>query len=232
MIECTVCGEKNDDLAITCKSCKGYLQAKVENLDLFATMWGLLESPERTFKRIVLSKRKNYVFFLSALVGVWFLFTVFWGLTMGARFDNMFTLLATGSLAGPVVGVVGVLIDAFLLLVLTKFLGGNATLRNLFAVVSYASVPLIFALIFVYPIKIAIFGQYFFDQNPSPMIINAALYLALLAFDVAAMLWTINLLVRGVSIAAGLPRNKSIIVGVSLLLAVVAAGIGVMLLGP
>jgi hypothetical protein len=151
---------------------------------------------------------------------------------MGARFDNMFTLLATGSLAGPVVGVVGVLIDAFLLLVLTKFLGGNATLRNLFAVVSYASVPLIFALIFVYPIKIAIFGQYFFDQNPSPMIINAALYLALLAFDVAAMLWTINLLVRGVSIAAGLPQNKSIIVGVSLLLAVVAAGIGVMLLGP
>ncbi len=29
MIECTVCGEQNDDLAVTCTSCKGYLQTKV-----------------------------------------------------------------------------------------------------------------------------------------------------------------------------------------------------------
>ncbi|MGB5875275.1 MAG: Yip1 family protein [Bacteroidota bacterium] len=232
MIECTVCGEQNDDLAVTCKSCKGYLQTKVENLDLFSTMWGLLESPKRTFKRIVLSRRKNYVFFLSALVGVWALFTVFWGLNLGARFDNTFTLLATGSLAGLGVGVVGVLIDAVLLSVLVRFLGGKATLRNLFAVVSYASVPVIFTLIFVYPIKIAIFGQYLFDQNPSPMIINPGLYVALLAFDVAAVIWSISLVVKGVSVGAGLTQKKSVILGTILLLVVSTAIIGLQLLGP
>jgi hypothetical protein len=231
MIECTVCGEQNNDLAVTCRSCKGYLQTKIENLDLFSTMWGLLESPDRTFKRIVLSKRKNYIFLLSALVGVWFLFTVFWWLNLGARFDNTFTLLATGTLAGPLVGVVGVLIDAMLIMLLTKFLGGKATLRNLFAVVSYSSVPIVFALIFVFPIKIAIFGQYYFDQNPSPMVINSVLYVALLAFDAAAFLWTISLVTRGVGIAGGLPRAKSIVVGMIILLVVIGAGIGFTLWG-
>jgi len=232
MIQCTVCGEQNDNLAVTCKSCKGYLQAKVENLDLFSTMWGLLEAPERTFKRVVLSRRKNYVFLLSALVGVWILFTVFWALNLGTRFDNMFTLLATGSVAGPVVGVLGILIEAALLLLFTRFLGGNATLRNLFAVASYASFPVIFTLIFVYPIKIAIFGLYLFDQNPSPMIINPGLYVALLAFDVTAVIWSISLLIRGVAVAAGLARAKSIIAGAALLFVVVAARIGLELLGP
>ncbi|MCK5571424.1 MAG: hypothetical protein KAJ12_01625, partial [Bacteroidetes bacterium] len=101
MIECTVCGEQNGDLAVTCTRCKAYLQTKIENLDLFSTMWGLLESPKRTFKRIVLSRRKNYVFFLSALLGIWILWTVFWGLNVGSRFDNTFSLLATGIVLGP-----------------------------------------------------------------------------------------------------------------------------------
>ncbi len=194
-------------------------------------MWGLLEFPKRAYKRIVLSRRKNYVFFLSALVGIWVLFTIFWGLNLGTRFDNMFSLLATGTLAGPVVGVLGVLIDALLLSALVRILGGKATLRNLFAVVSYGSVPLIFTLIFVYPIKIAIFGQYFFDQNPSPMLINPGLYVALLAFDVAAVIWSISLVVKGTSVAAGLTQKNSVILGTILLFAVIAAGIGLNLLG-
>ena len=231
MIECTVCGEKNDDLAVTCKSCKGYLQAKVENLDLFSTMWGLMESPEKTLKRVVLSRRKNYVIFLSALLGVWVLLSAFWGLNLGSQFDNTFTVLATGILAGPVAGVLCVLTGAAVLQIVTKLLGGNATLRNLFAVVSYASVPLIFALIFVYPIKIAIFGLYLFDQNPSPMIINPGLYLALLAFDLTAVIWSISLLLRGVGVAAGLRRSRSIVGTAILLLIVLVAGIGLRLLG-
>ena len=70
MIECRVCGAENGDLALTCGKCKSYLQAKVDTLDLFATAWGILESPARTFKRVVLAKRKNYVVLLSVFLGI------------------------------------------------------------------------------------------------------------------------------------------------------------------
>jgi len=231
MIECTVCGDKNDDLAVTCTRCKAYLQTKIENLDLFSTMWGLLESPRRTFKRIVLSRRKNYVFLLSALLGMWILWTLFWGLNVGSRFDTSFTLLATGIVLGPPAGLLVVLIGSLLLRMFARFFGGKASLRNTFAVESYSSVPVLFTLVFVYPIKIAIFGSYLFDQNPSPMIINAGLYIALLGFDVVAVIWSIALVVRGMEVAAGLTRQKSVSATGALLLLVVAAGIGIGILG-
>ncbi len=70
MIPCTVCGEANDDLATVCTKCHSYLQAKVDTIDLFPTIWGLIERPGPTMKKIVLARHKNYVFVLLMLLGV------------------------------------------------------------------------------------------------------------------------------------------------------------------
>ncbi|MCK5572111.1 MAG: hypothetical protein KAJ12_05095, partial [Bacteroidetes bacterium] len=77
----------------------------------------------------------------------------------------------------------------------------------------------------------ALFGPYLFDQNPSPIIINAGLYVALLAFDVVALIWSITLLVRGMEVAAGLTRQKAVTATGFLLLVIVAAGVGLGVLG-
>ena len=62
MITCSICGVQNDELAVLCSSCKSYLQSKVDSLNLFATIWQLIENPRAAFKKIVLARHKNYVF--------------------------------------------------------------------------------------------------------------------------------------------------------------------------
>ena len=226
MITCPVCGTKNDDLALLCSSCRSFLQAKVESLDLFHTIWSLIESPRAAFKRIVLSRHKNYVFLLSSLLGISILYTVLWYKNLGRLFSNVVTLTGTGLVAGPPVGVVFTLVFSAILLRITRTLGGRATLRDTFAVVAYASVPISFALVLVYPIEIAIFGLYFFDRNPPPLVINPVAYLVLLGFDVVTVAWSWLLLVEGTVVANGFVRKRAVLITLAVLALTGLAGYG------
>jgi hypothetical protein len=211
MIICSVCGSKNEDFAVTCSSCKGYVQSKIDTLDLFRTAWGLIESPRIAFKRIILSRHKNYALLLSSTFGVSLVYSVFWYLSWGVKFSNILTLVGTGFAVGPVVGILFSLILSLALLSSARMFGGRTTLKNMFAVLSYAYVPVIFSLAVVFPIEIAVFGLDFFGSNPSPMIINPIVYIALLAFDALATLCSYALLVEGISVLKGCALWKAIV---------------------
>ena len=212
MITCPVCGEQNDDLAVVCRSCKSYVQAKVDTLDLFSTIWGLIEAPSTTFKRIVLSRNKNYVIVLSSAFGIALLYGVFWYRNLGGLFPNVLILLGTGLFAGPLAGLLFALVSAFLIRGLARLLGGRSTLKNMFSVFAYSMVPVLFSLVFVLPVEVAIFGSYFFENNPSPLVISPVLYLALLGFDAIAGLWSLVLLVLGTRVVHGFSMPKAIAV--------------------
>lgn len=209
MIRCSVCGHENDDLAVICVSCKSYLQSKVDTLDLFQTFWALILSPRATFRRIVLSKHKNYVFLLSALFGMALAFTILWFKNLGHLFPNLIILLLTGTIAGPLIGIAFVFLFSAVMLALGRLLGGTASSRNTFGVVAYASAPIILTLIFVFPIEIAIFGLDFFGNNPSPLVIKPFVYVALIGFDVLAVVWAWFLLVEGAIVANGFTRARA-----------------------
>jgi hypothetical protein len=217
MIRCSVCGTDNDDLAVLCSTCKSYLQTKVDTLDLFGTIWLLIEAPRRAMKRIVLARYKNYVYFLSALFGISLVYTAMWYRNLGKVFNDLFILLAGGFLAGPVIGILYLLLCSIVLVVFTRFLRGKATVRNTFAVVAYSTVPIAFSLVFILPVEIAIFGLSFFDNNPSPLVLKPVEYVVLIVLDVAAALWSWALLVEGVVVANGFTRLKSVLAGVLVL---------------
>lgn len=61
MINCPVCYSDNDELEIVCKSCRGFLQTKVDNINLFETLWGLIENPSKTFKNIAIAKSADTI---------------------------------------------------------------------------------------------------------------------------------------------------------------------------
>ena len=214
MISCPVCGEQNDDLAVVCRACKSYIQAKVDTLDLFSTIWGLIESPSATFRRIVLSRNKNYVILLSCTFGIALVYAAFWYGNLGRRFSNVLVVLGAGLIAGPAAGILFALASAFLVRGIARLFGGRSTFKNIFSVFAYAMVPVLFSLVLVLPVEVAIFGQYFFDNNPSPLVISPFLYLALLGFDAIAVLWAWVLLVVGTKVAHGLamPRAFAVIV--------------------
>lgn len=224
MITCGVCGTQNDDFAVLCASCKAYLQSKVEGLDLFATIWGLIESPTSTFRRIVLSKRKNFVVLLAAVAGIALVFGVIWFFRMGTRFTGLTSILAFGVIGGPIAGIVTMLSVSTLVQFAAKIAGGKGRFRDTLATTTYASFPVGFSVIFIFPLLIANFGMYLFDQNPSPMVIKPVVYSVLLLFDMAAVLWALGLTMVGLAVAHRLPRMRAILVGLILPILVGAAG--------
>ena len=219
MITCSVCGNVNDDLAVLCNQCKSYVQAKVDNLNLFETVWGLIESPRATFKRIVLSQHKNYIILLSSLQGVSLLYTVYWYKNMGDSFSNVFTLLLSGFLLGPPLGLAFTALFSMMMLKLSGAMGGKMTLKNAFAIASYSSVPLVVSLVFVVPVEVAVFGIYFFSNNPPPIILRPVIYVCLVGLGVVAFGWSWLLLIEGTIVGNGFTRSKAF------LLTIIAVGL-------
>jgi hypothetical protein len=211
MITCAVCGTPNNDLALKCSSCRSFLQSKIDALDLFQTLWQLIESPGAAFKRIVLATHKNYVILLGSLLGVAVVYAGLWYRSLGFQFSNVLTLAATGLVVGPPVGILLALLTSVLLTQSARIFRWHASFRNMFAVVAYASVPILYSLVFIFPLEIAIFGLDFFGQNPSPMVIKPVVYVMLLSFDAMGVVWSSFLLVVGVSVAAGTTRLNSLL---------------------
>jgi len=205
MIECRVCGAPNDDLALTCGKCKSYLQAKVDTLDLFATSWGIVESPAKTFRRVVLSKRKNYVVLLSVLMGIGAAVTATSYQNLGPALGGLPGIAGVVLIGGGLLGLVGVPLAALIVAGISRLLGGGRTnVRSVVAVLVYACVPAVAILIAVVPIKLAIFGVYLFDHNPSPMVIAPGLYGVLAGLEAVGALWSLILMAVGMRIASGL----------------------------
>ena len=214
MLICSVCGHQNDDLAVLCASCRSYLQSKVDNLNLFETIWLLVENPRPAFKKIVLAQHKNYVYLLSCMLGVSLAFTVFWLKGLGPQFTSLLTLIGSGVVLGIPLGLIFSLFLSSVLVRVARLLGGKAAVRNMMAVVSYSGIAVVLALIFVFPLEIAIFGADFFGKNPSPLVINPEVYIALLVFDGLATLWSVFLLYHGLTVLTGFPKSKSLIMTV------------------
>lgn len=208
MITCSVCGTKNDELSIVCSSCKGFLQGRIDALDLFSTLWGLIESPRSTFKKIVLAKHKNYSIFLSSLFGMCLVFDVAWYKSLAPVFSNLLTLVGIAIVLGPVLGIFVLFAASVILLVITNALGGKASRRNLFAALAYATMPIVFSLMFIVPLEIAIFGIDFFGSNPPPMIVKPVEYSLLLVLKAVAAFYALCLMVEGTMAANAFERKK------------------------
>lgn len=202
MVQCPVCGAENNDLDTVCRSCKGFIQTKVDTLDLFSTCWGLIENPDQTFRRIALSRSKNYVGLLSALLGVTLAYTYIWYWELATELPNLALLLGLGAGLGLVLGNPMTTILGLITQVVLRLGGKVLSLRNCRAILTYAGMPVVFSLVIVFPVEIAVFGSYFFDKNPSPMVINPPIYIALIGLDALAALWSVALLAVGIRAAS------------------------------
>ncbi len=217
MITCSVCGYENDDLAILCSSCKSFVQGRVDALNLFQTIWGIIESPTQTFRRIVLAKHKNYTLFLSSLSGITLVLEIAWYKNVIDRIHSLPMLMGIAVGAGPILGILFVFTLTYVIHFLTHRFGGTATRKNLFAALAYAVVPLVLSLVFLIPIELAVFGPGFFGTNPPPMTVRPFEYSVLLGMKALTGCWVFFLLVHATMAANAFGHKK--VLPVSLVLA-------------
>lgn len=212
MIACPVCQVENDDFATTCKACKAFIQNRIPNLDLFHTLWKIIESPRSTFHQIVLAEHKNFSLFLFSLFGISLSFTAFWYFKLGDRFESLFDLLGWAFLTGIGIGLAMAVMLTTVYHLVAKLFGSSTSVRNSFAVLAYSSTPIIASLVFVLPIELLTFGMFLFTSNPHPYTIKPISYVVLIGFDIAVALWSIILLLVGTMVSHKINFLKSVFV--------------------
>ncbi len=223
MLSCPVCQTMNDHLAITCKSCKSFLQQRIENLDLFSTIWDVIERPGKAFRTIALANHKNYVFLLSAVAGIAFVFTLEWLIKAGEYTDSLIALVGAGFVIGPIFGIIALLFLSLFGVSLGRVLGLKMTVRNTLAVLSYAMLPHVIRLIFILPIELMTFGLYFFTKNPSAYQIRPTSYVLLIGLDGLLSMWGCILIFLGIRSLTEASMPKAFVI--LLLMVIIVGGI-------
>ncbi len=208
---CPVCQTQSGMLATVCPVCGSYLRDPVHTLNLFETGWMLIESPGQAMQRILRAHHKNYNWMLQVMGGCAYTVVGLWLVMIGKAIDDLFHILAIIVIAGPVIGII---ITNFLAVVLNLILKNpNVTVRDMRALLSYAAIPLAVSFLTVFPIEIAVFGQYYFSDNPSPMVMQPAVYMTMLIVKGILLIWSVYLLFTGFRTAgAGYVRSCSAIV--------------------
>ncbi len=226
MVACPVCHTSNKHLETVCTSCGSFIQPKVDNLDLFATVWRLFESPLSTFHRIAIASHKNYTFVIAVLMGFGVSFGILWFVKIGNENLDLARILALGVLSGPLVGILTLYFFAFLQKIVGQFFRYETNIRRTTALIAYASVPVAFSAIFLLPVEILTFGQFFFSSNPSPMLIKPVSYLILLALDGICVAWTLALYVMSIQVLYDINTRRALTVSVATLALAVSLGFG------
>jgi len=200
MIQCSNCGVENGDLTIVCLRCGSFLQARVPTLDLFDTVWQLIETPRKAMRRIVLATHKNYSVFLSSFYGIGLAFFLLWVLNFGEAFENLLYLIFTAILIGPALGIIHIFLTSLIGLLVGRLLRTRMRFTNIFGVAAYATVPVNLSIALVLPIELMTFGLFMFAQNPPPFVIKPVPYVIFMILDGLAVLWSLGLFVIGLRI--------------------------------
>lgn len=224
MITCPVCAAPNGDLDVVCVSCGGFLQQRIENLDLFATGWGLIERPARTFHTIAIARHKNFSLLLAAAAGIPLAFLFFRAVHAGEAAGGLLPIVAAALAAGPPAGIAAVLAGATAAWAAGAVTGAAVRWRNAFAVAAWGLLPVVMAGIVVVPLELLSFGEFLFSRNPGPSLLRPGTYLLLLGLDILFAAWALFLEAAGMRAVVGArPWWRALAVGAAALAPAAAA---------
>jgi hypothetical protein len=94
--------------------------------------------------------------------------------------------------------------------IIWKNLGFSTRFKDNLAVIIYSQMPIIFALIILFPLEIVIFGEYLFSTNPSPFQIKSTIAYVFFSVEILLFLWSFFL-----TFAAFYVSSKNIVLSTS-----------------
>ncbi len=201
MIVCPVCKLSNDEFSIKCISCGSYIQDRVPNLDLFAMVWLIIESPSVAFKKIIIAEHKNFVLFFSLFLGICAAFMLMRINRSGNSFDNLFPVLLFGTAIGIIISIPLFYWLAFAFHAAIKLLKPEAEFKVTYGIIGWSLVPIMLSVVFVLPFELSTLGLILFSTNPSAYEVKPVVTVVLLGLDGLLILWSLMLASHGISIA-------------------------------
>lgn len=195
--QCPNCGTENPIYKYSCTNCKAFLRERIVNIDLWKTIYSILESPILTFTKIIEAEHKNFVIFLNTLIGIkFFLITVILkSFNQINSFDNDYFLQNLLIIVG--VSFILLMLLAFIFTKLNNVFGLENRFRDNYSIIVYSFIPLLFSLVLLSPVHYALFGQYWFTYNPPPYVIKEVPAYILLFIEGLLTIWSALLVIFG-----------------------------------
>ncbi|MCU7495024.1 MAG: hypothetical protein HF314_00465 [Ignavibacteria bacterium] len=193
VITCKNCNDENPYYSLICTNCRAYLRERVVNIDLWKTVGRLIESPVRAFSDIIHAEHKNFIFFISFLVGIKFFINalilsepVFRGTKI---FSNSVPVFFSSIAAVLIVSA----LFSFIFTWFTKAFRVKTRYKDNFAFFIYSQIPHVFALVFLFPVEMVLFGGFLFTTNPSPFLLKPTPAYTMAVMEGILFLWTLVL---------------------------------------
>lgn len=212
MIVCPVCKHSNDEFSIKCISCGSYIQDRVPNLDLFAMIWLMIESPSKAYKKVIIAEHKNFVLFFSLFLGISAAFALLWIKKSGNSFDNLFPLLLFGTAIGIAICIPLFYFLAVVFYAVLSLVKREIEFKVIYGIIGWSLVPIMLSVIFILPLKLSTLGLLLFSTNPSAYEVKPLVTIVLLGLDSLMILWSMILAATGISIAYKLKFIISIVI--------------------
>ena len=195
-VTCPNCNSENPFYNSVCSRCKYYLRDRIYNLDLWAMVNSLIESPSKAFRTIIFSEHKNFIFFIIFFAAIKYL--------INARFIAMMSkgdFQSTIGLEYSYLIVIGITIIFFILFSLVHRLSGklneiNMRFKDTLALILYSQIPLLLGLFVLFPLELVIFGDYLFSLNPTPFVIKGSIAYFFLIVEISLILWSTFLIFK------------------------------------
>lgn len=200
LLICKNCGTENSFYKFNCTKCNAILRERIVNIDLWHTLNIITDTPAKAFSKIIQAEHKNFIFFIASLFIIKvFINTIILSEQLFARSGSMIVILLLSTLAafGFIAGA------AYLLKASLRIFKTDTRYMDDYSVVTYSLVPYVYALVFLFPVEITLFGGYLFSSNPSPFELKLMPSYILIGLELLMVLWSIILLFFAVKVNSG-----------------------------
>ncbi len=197
VIICKQCSAENPFFRHICRNCNSYLRERVVNIDLWHILSLLIESPGKAFRQIIYSEHKNFIFLIIFLTSIKLtinsslIASAFGNIDALNNFFRNYLIIAAGF--GSLI-----YLSAFLISKTTRKENSYTRVKDNFALIAYSFTPHVFALVFLFPIELIVYGVNLFSYEPSPFQLKETFAYALLIFELLIILWGFFLIYMGI----------------------------------
>ena len=195
VLVCNNCHTENPFYQYNCIKCNAFLRTKIANIDLWDTLWKLLESPVKTGEQIIHAEHKNFVVIILILAGLKIGLSLLVFANAVLLFDNEISNPWIFIITASLYFVIFLLVVSFLITFFNNMFGLKNRFRDNVALYSYSFLPIVLTLIVLTPIEIAIYGIYWFTFNPSPLMFKPITTYVLLFIECLFIIWSFVLII-------------------------------------
>lgn len=185
-------------MQLRCDGCGAYIRDRVPALNLFATLWGMIETPAATTLRIGRSEQKNYTYLIFALTGPLLFAVALFFARIGDTTWPFGYMMAAIVIAGPLFGLLLFPLTAlWMRAVLRISYGLRFGYRMSASWLAWSLTPLMWASVLLLPLLLGIFGVILFSTNPAPWDMLPVPFWSLGGICILVLPWSVMLLPVG-----------------------------------